>query len=696
MTNVFIDFETYCETDLRKTSTKCYTSCESFDLLCMAWAVGDKPAELWLPEDPLPGFFYEPENYKFHAYNASFELAVLNNHCAPVHGWPEIPISQWECTAVRAAACGLPRALKHCGAALNLTQQKDDIGHRAMLHVCKPNKDGVRNFNPDLLEKTYAYCQIDVEVEREIHKATPAIPESEQTIWQLDYVINNRGIPVDLESCRHAVNLLEKHKQKLEQEIAELSSGEITTGRQVQRILGWLEIHHGVQLEDLSRPVVETALKDPDLPSEASRMLELRLELSRASVSKYQAMLDREYCGRVHNSMMFYGAGTGRWSGRGVQFQNLTRGSLKNQQQIEDVIELLPEEDPDLIEMLYGDTTAALSSCIRSMVKAPENKQLIACDYTSIEGVVVCALSQHTEMLKLFDSGADIYCEFGAKLYEKPADEITKAERFVSKVAVLSLQYSCGFLKFAEMLHAWGDNQDLEIPGTKVIRGKTAQLDKWNRVAELTGGEKSFTALQKHGTTLIAKPGKLTDHQIAAAYVVDVYRRANRPIVEFWYAMGDAAFACVQTGEPQHVNQFIKFDIYEQAGYQWLRMALPSGRSLYYFKPEIKKQVETPIGKRDVLTCFNPNDRSAKRLYPGLLVENATQAIARDILAQGLLNLERAGINTIFHVHDEACCETDLNVSVEQVQQLLCELPAWAQGWPIKAAGFTATRYRKD
>ena len=208
--DIFIDFEVFSHLDIRKTSAWRYWTHESTEVLCMAWAINDLPVKLWVPGDPTPNWFADIETATLHAHNAAFERIGWGSNCVPRLGWPEVRLEQWECTAARAAAVALPRSLAGAAKALNLKQQKDDAGRLAMLQVVKLDKKGKRNTNAKAIELMREYCKNDVEVERAIHKATPPLWEPEKEVYHLDQRINDRGIPIDIESVNAAIEILEQ------------------------------------------------------------------------------------------------------------------------------------------------------------------------------------------------------------------------------------------------------------------------------------------------------------------------------------------------------------------------------------------------------------------------------------------------------------------------------------------------------
>lgn len=367
------------------------------------------------------------------------------------------------------------------------------------------------------------------------------------------------------------------------------------------------------------------------------RAIELRLSLAKTPSSKYEAIRVRTEGSRVRGALLYHGASTGRWSSTGINLQNMPRPSFDN---TDTCIELFKYRDPDTISMLFGDPMEALSSCLRGMITAPEGRRLIVADYSAIEARVLAWLAGQRDVIDVFKSHGKLYEHTAAQIYRIPLDQVTKAQRQIGKVAALALGYQGAVGAFQSMAGNYG------------LHVEDAQAEQ----------------------------------------IKNDWREANKNIVQFWYDLDAAAVAAVRDGE-QHSVGNISF---KKSG-TFLYCRLPSGRLLAYCQP----RVEQGRFGNDQVTYMGINSYSRKwerqHIYGGKWAENVTQAIARDLMAEAMLRVESAGYEVVLSVHDELLAEADDGFgSVEEFEALMCELPTWAKGLPLNAAGFEAKRYRKD
>lgn len=639
--DIFLDFEIFSEADIRKVGPYAYANHPSTEPMCMAHAIDDGPVELWRPGQPWP-FTEEHANATYHAHNAAFERAIFK-YVMPKYGVPDIPLEQWQCTAAKCAALSLPRSLDGASKALGLDLLKDKDGHRIMLKLCKPRKPSKKNPDtrwtrrtaPEDFAKMEAYCIQDVEVERAIDRVTPPLPPSEVAVWQLDQIINDTGIPIDVEAVEEAIDALKRRAVVLKQRFRELTG--LNAPTQVEKTLQWLNAQ-GCNVSDLSKESVNEQLDRWPEITPVGEVLRIRRELSLSSVSKFNAMLSRAVDGRVQGAHMYHGASTGRWSGVGVQFQNVIKGKLSGDTD-EETDQIIEEtiQDFDLFELLYDDVTTRLSWTIRSMVYEP--KGLLVWDFAGIEARVLAWAAGQQDLLQAIRQGADVYKRLASRIYNVPVEDVTDAQRMVGKIAVLGLGYQMGPGRFYETCHAWGAE------------------DVSPELAEL---------------------------------VVKTYRETNPRIKRLWYSCQNAAIAAVENpGQVFQAGPQYKFC---QSG-DWLWARLPSSRKLAYYKPEIGKG---KFGKQLTFMGTNAINRQWERqsTYGGKLVENLIQATARDLLASAMLRIHRAGHKILFHVHDEAIIEGTPDQQ-EAVEALAAQVPRWAEGCPIEVEGFASKRYRK-
>jgi DNA polymerase len=344
--------------------------------------------------------------------------------------------------------------------------------------------------------------------------------------------------------------------------------------------------------------------------------------------------------GRARGIFMYYGANTGRWSGKGIQPQNLPRDSFSENQ-----IEAVLRFDNDLIEMIYGCPMLTASKCIRGMIKAPEGKTLICSDFSSIEARVLAYLAQEPKALEAFRTGLDLYKVTAADIYSVNYDEVTKAQRTIGKVAVLALGYQGWLGAFQTMAPNYGVHVDEDLAKEIIL--------KW--------------------------------------------RNANPQIVKFWAGVGEAALQAVKERGNNYAYGRIKFAIRGE----FLHCRLPSGRLLSYFRPSVER-VTTKYGVEKEVIAFWGVDPKTKKYgklytYSGKLTENIVQATARDLLAEAMIRLEERGFPVTLHVHDEVLSEIETanRETLTKFNKIMAENPPWAEGLPLAAEGWVGHRYRK-
>ena len=637
-----IDFETYSEADIKKVGAWIYSMHPSTEVICMAYAEQGKPT-LWLPKDPVPNFVKNlsrlPETGTLEAWNSFFEYCIWHN----VLKWPLIPLSCWHDTMAQAAALALPLKLSSCGEALGLPQdkQKDKRGSYLIQRLCKPNR-GKRIHDTDLLSEIYEYCQQDVVSEREIKKLLRPLNSQERKLWILDQEINIRGASVDLKNVNHAQAIIGKINKTLNAEIQELTNGVLPDAAKRDQVIQYCKTQ-GVKLDAYDKNYITEALKRNSLPQDVKRILEIRQQTGKTSLAKYSKLQEiTTQNNRVHGLLMFHAATTGRWAGRLFQPQNLPRPSFED---TEACISLFHHEDPTLIETFYGEPCEALSSCVRGMIIAEPGKRLMIADYSAIEARVLAWLAGQKDILEVFKGHGKIYEHTASKIYSTSIESITKTQRFIGKVATLALGYQGGSRAFLKMAEGYD--------------------------------------LRKFDISL---------SESAAEEIKSDWRLANRNIVRFWYGIEEAAKAAVKELGSIYSYRGIKFKV--QEGFLFCR--LPSGRFLAYYKPKIQPGT---FGNLQVsFMGMNSYTRKWERqsTYGGKLVENITQAVARDIMASAMLRLDTKEYRIILTVHDEIISEVNKGFgSIEEYKNIMCELPEWAEGLPIEAEGIECKRYQK-
>lgn len=640
-----IDIETYSSVDLVKSGVYAYTSAPDFQILLFAYAFDEEPINIidFASGEKLPAEIIEAlsdASIIKTAFNANFERVCISRHLGSLLS----PIG-WQCTAVQAGMLGLPLHLEGVAKVLNLQQQKLKEGKDLIKYFsvpCKPtgsNGGRTRNLpsdNPEKWTLFKEYCIRDVVVERAIRTKLikHPIPVKEQEIYILDQEINDRGILVDTQLVQQASICDKQHKEDAFSEAQRLTG--LENPNSVTQLKEWL-LDNGIEIGSLSKKAVSELVKESD--GEVERLLQLRLQLAKTSIKKYEA-IERAVGsdGRVRGLLQFYGANrTGRWAGRLVQVQNLPQNHIKDLSLARDLVKQGRFSE---LSLFYDSVPVVLSELIRTAFIPAKDCHFIVADFSAIEARVVAWLAGEAWVLDTFGSGKGIYEATAARMYGVPVETVVKGNsnyeyRQKGKQACLA----CGYQGGVGALKAMG----AEMP------------------------EDEMQAL------------------------VSAWRAANSNIVKFWYAVEKAAKEVVREKTPVNIGS-LKFSC--ESGI--LSITLPSGRRLSYIKPRL--EMDERFGK-EALTYEGIDQKNWSRLntYGGKLTENIVQATARDLLAEAMLRVEKAGYRIVMHVHDEVVIEAPINTgSVSEVCDIMGQTPAWAEGLPLKAEGFECKYYKKE
>lgn len=660
-----IDIETRSSVDISKAGAYKYAQSPDFQILLFAYQVDEEPVQIVdlangepVPED-LVQALSDPMVLK-HAYNAAFEWYCLNRA-----GYTT-PISQWRCTMAHGLYCGYTAGLDATGKAIGLPQDKRKLATgKALIRYfcvpCKPTKsNGNRTWNQpwhdeekwDLFKE---YCKQDVVTEHEILarlKQFP-MPYAEERQWQMDVLMNAYGVRVDTALIEGALYIDGISTQKLTDEAIRLTG--LANPNSAAQLVPWLNDHCRKSPEDpdafqdIQKATVAEALgKADEYPENVVQMLKIRQQLGKTSIKKYVAMDTAEGEGdRVRGLTQYYGANrTGRWAGRLVQMQNLPRNYIKTLDYARNIVKA---KNYDGLKLLYGNVPDTLSQLIRTAFIPSDGHKFVVADFSAIEARVIAWLAGEQWVNEVFATHGKIYEATASQMFGVPVDRIAKgnpeyALRQKGKVATLALGYQGG----TSALIAMG-------------------------------------ALQMG----------LTEEELPD--IVQRWRQANPRIRDLWYAVENAALAAMQTAQPQAIYGLIfalEGDLVY--GQSFMTVQLPSGRKLYYPKPFLQ---ENQFGKL-ALHYYTVGQQTRKwevaSTYGGKMTENIVQAVARDCLAVTLERIAAKHLQVVFHVHDEVIIDAPMEITVDEICDLMAEPIPWAPGLILKGAGFESMYYMKD
>lgn len=680
--HIRLDYESRSRINLKTEGLARYCRDPSTSILMGAWEENDSgKIEFWdvsmssRPSKPLVDALRDPKVIKW-AFNAQFERNMTE------HVWGiKTPYSSWRCTMVLAYMLGFAGDLamigKLCG--LDESKLKDPAGAKLISRFSKPRKPTKKdprewhdwNTHPEEFAAFGGYNRQDVRAEsaigRRLGNATKyPILESEWETYALDQYINDTGVSINADFARLAIDMAERRKPILFEEMRDITG--LTNPNSVQQLMPWL-MDRGYHFSDMQSETVKQALREADelgLPEEARRVLKLRQDTSKSSLSKFTSMLsgmaeDRKY----RYSLQMCGASrTGRWAGRGLQTHNMPRTPKPMEAEFiqELAIEYVMKRDMEGLELLCGEPMDALVGLIRAALVPEKGYRFVVSDLSSIESVVIGWLTDCEWFMSTLNAGRDLYQAFASKWLNIPYEE-TKPHRSKAKPATLGAGYGLG------------------------------------------GGKFDPIKKKKNGLWAYGEGMGVFMTQKEAQASVDVFRNLCPEIVGYWRDLEDAAKKCIR----QKCSV-----VCGKVTFEWrkpfMAIKLPSGRRLYYFKPFLKpKKVEYTDKITGEVKTFDSveilyygkdgNKWGLQHTYGGKLVENIVQAIARDVLTEGLKKAHADGFRIPFHVHDEIITEVpieDREHNLDRLRQHMTAPIAWAPGLPLGAAGWEGFFYRKD
>jgi len=702
MTILYIDTETYSETDL-KAGVYNYANHPTTEITLLAWAIDNAPVQVidFMRGGTLPPEFeaaYTDQSVKVVMHNAQFDRLICN---ASRHLPGTLAPERICCTMAQALAHGLPGALGTLGSIFGLSEEQAKIkeGRVLVLQFCKPYR-GFRTLPkdaPDAWARFTEYARRDVETMRVLFQKLPrwnypgvrffeGQPSAEHALWCLDQRINDRGFAIDTELAQAAVTTATDEKALLDKLTVEATSGEVEAATQRDRMLAHILGAHGVTLPDLKQDTVKRRLEDPDLPPAVKELLELRLSAGRSSSAKYAAVLKAVGDdGRLRGTLQYCGAQTtGRWSGRVFQPQNMMRPTLP-QAAIDTAIE---DIKAGVAGLFYTNLAEVLGNAVRGVIVAPHGRKLVCSDLKSIEGRALAWLAGDERVVQFyrdFDAGLlnyDSYQLAYAQVFGGDPARVQKPERQIGKTIELAFGYGGGvaaYLTFAAVYHLDLDDLAAKVHA-QVEQSSIHDQDFLKECAD------KYDWAKEQGYD-----AGLAPHVYAAfEYIKSRWRQARQPTVALWNALKDTFALCVEY--PRETFQVGDTALRMRRDGQWMRLRLPSGRNIVFLQPQV----------HDGLS-YAGMDRYTRKwgrvfTHGGKLAGICTQALARDVLAANMQPIEDAGYRIVLSIHDELITETPDNAkfSAEGLNTLMATNPPWATGLPLDADGFETYRYRKD
>ena len=653
------DFETTSRGSLPQIGAHKYARLPTTRILCFAYALEEDKPVVWFPTlQPAPDNLIEAArapDLEFRAWNAAFEFNIWNA-VAIKHGLPPLGIERFHCTMAQALVWGVPPRLEQAAIALCTNIEKDKEGAKLMRKMMRPrpHKDGSVTWwdqdEPELLWRLGEYCAQDVRAERAIGHRLRPMPAEERRLWVLDQRMNHRGLKVDTVAVTKMQTVVDGELVRIGLGLAGLTDGRITSPTQTARLLAYLKAE-GVEIDSLDKRVIPLVLKD-ELDPRHREIQKLYGQGAKSSTAKLRSMVSYlDHDGRIRNLVQYGGAmRTLRWAGRGPQIQNYPRPSKEIDARVA-IEHIIWGVDADTLDFAHGNPMDVVSQCLRGAYVPAAGHAFAVCDYSGIEARVVAWLAGQEDALDVFRTGADIY--------RKAANDVGSTSRDLGKLLVLS----CGF-------------------------GAGPR-----RVAIIAQNPPYFIELSK-------------EEAIKNVYG---WRNANHHIRSLWYEVDDIIRMVLKS----HVNDRWIWTSARKVAFRMatddrlsgsLLMRLPSGRKIVYRNASIDEIINDPDGAAWVepVIRYDGLDWTKKwtriRSWGGKFVENMTQAVARDLLAGAVLQLDNDDDDLLTTIHDEIIAEplqARADARLKEMKAVMGEAPAWAYGLPLKAEGSVMGRYGK-
>lgn len=672
MQKLYIDCETRSEIELDTRGVDNYSRHCSTKVLMVAFAFDDGPINLWeCHKNPLPTFLKDgledPFTLKI-AFNATFERNIFER-CLNL----SVPISEWSDVMIYCRHCSIPGSLAAASEVMGLGIDAAKItdGERLIQIFCEPVCEAreetlfgsepaiFRNWetDPEDWEKFCRYCRQDVIAERAILRKLInkfPLPEIEMRGWYLDQAINERGIPTDPILIQNALHVAEQTKYALELRMKKITGLDNPNSR--DQLLAWAKKEH-YPYNSMGKVWVQSAISGSDISDNCREVFLMRQQASKTSWAKFEAIQNIVSSdGRLRNQFSFLGsARAGRWAGRDVQMQNLSKPTKELEKNLDRAVELVRAGKYDLIKQEFSNEMDVVSGVVRASFRTPDGQMFDIADLSAIENRGIGWETNCAAILDVFRQGKDPYKDFGTRLYKVPYEAVTKEQRTNSKPAVLGAGYR--------------------------LSGGEEGVDKWSNPIK--------TGLWGYAHAMGVLISRDDAHDS-----VQIFREAYPQVVHAWYDLENAVMDVICGGHPATVCK-VYFEMVDGV----LVARLPSGRCLHYIEPRID-QMEF-FGKMKPTITYMGQDSVTKQwirisTHGGKLLENVTQAIARDVLLHGMLLADEAGLEIVLHVHDEVGIVRGSESKLDELIRCMSVVPKWAPGLILGAAGFSSQYYKKD
>lgn len=648
--HIFIDLETKSEQDIKVGSYK-YSKHKSTKILILSYCVGsgevntiDFNDELTL-ENKLEKFYSCINgNSIFIAHNYLFEIYILTNS-TQINSSLFKDLDRWRCTMVMCLRSSLPAALDNCAKSLRLKNKmkegKNLIRMFSIPPFCEPKKYK-NDYNTFI-----GYCELDVLICRNVWVSLPEWKDQELKETLLDLISNYNGITVDTELCKIIKDNILKVQSSFSKEITNITRGNITATTQIQRIKSWMQRYVNKDIDSCDKENIGKILNGEfgEVDDRSMKILEMRRDSGKSSVSKFNRMIDSNVDDKIKGMIISFGAHTGRPISKLLNLYNLPKSSIEKFN-MEELCGDLHQGDIEYIDNKYGPYILSASSAVRGMILPSPDKKLCVSDYSSIETRVVFWLSNCETGLDAFRNGRDLYKEAASHIFNVSYERVDDEKRWIGKQVILGACYGLGAQGFVNSCARWGKEVSLSL----------------------------------------------------AKKAISSYREQYSEVVETWDELNSKAMLAINTGKPQFSNngKFAFQKVTNRNGISFLYMKLPSGR-LMTFPHCYVKEIENKWGGSSLqihYRKYNEKGVMVETTYGGKLMENLSQAIARDIMYNGALNAKDKGYDILFTVYDEIIAEHE-DPDIDEFNKLITESPSWCKDLPLLAEGKILTRYNK-